>query len=226
MRQGVEQAHHGGEKQRVLPQAALDFRLRHMNRDRSLGPGVLDDAENTVEVGGRLDEEAHELAPERDDLLPRLVGVYLKAGEEVKAGVAARLAREEHPDEVGTWIATGQVYEHGKRPDDALAAYAGVAAGWLAGGLVIAWAVIEGVGDHACEYMTGGRAVILGKTGRNFGAGMSGGVAYVLDVEGDFASMCNREMVALEKLEYEEEISILKGLIEDFLRAFFERELK
>ncbi|MGB5701588.1 MAG: hypothetical protein WBM48_02110, partial [Polyangiales bacterium] len=80
-----------------------------------------------------------------------------------------------------------------------------------------AWAVIEGVGDHACEYMTGGRAVILGATGRNFGAGMSGGVAYVLDADGTFPSMCNQEMVALERLEYEEEIAIVKGLIEEHL---------
>ncbi|RZV49912.1 MAG: glutamate synthase subunit alpha, partial [Deltaproteobacteria bacterium] len=80
-----------------------------------------------------------------------------------------------------------------------------------------AWAVIEGVGDHACEYMTGGRAVILGETGRNFGAGMSGGVAYVLDPEGDFASKCNQEMVELEQLVHEEEIAIVKGLIEEHL---------
>ena len=80
-----------------------------------------------------------------------------------------------------------------------------------------AWAVIEGVGDHACEYMTGGRVVILGATGRNFGAGMSGGVAYVLDADGTFPSMCNQEMVALERLEYEEEIAIVKGLIEEHL---------
>jgi glutamate synthase (NADPH/NADH) large chain len=78
-----------------------------------------------------------------------------------------------------------------------------------------AWAVIEGVGDHACEYMTGGRAVILGDTGRNFGAGMSGGVAYVLDTNNDFASKCNQEMVELERLEYQEEIAIVKGLIEE-----------
>jgi glutamate synthase (NADPH/NADH) large chain len=78
-----------------------------------------------------------------------------------------------------------------------------------------AWAVIEGVGDHACEYMTGGRAVILGDTGRNFGAGMSGGVAYVLDVNNDFASKCNQEMVDLERLEHREEIAIVKGLIEE-----------
>ena len=61
-------------------------------------------------------------------------------------------------------------------------------------------AVIEGVGDHGCEYMTGGVVVCLGATGRNFAAGMSGGVAYVLDADGDFASRCNRESVELEKI--------------------------
>jgi glutamate synthase domain-containing protein 3 len=80
-----------------------------------------------------------------------------------------------------------------------------------------AWAVIEGVGDHACEYMTGGRAVILGDTGRNFAAGMSGGVAYVLDPEGTFHSRCNPEMVELGKLTYQEEIAVVKGLIEEHL---------
>ncbi|UCF48061.1 MAG: glutamate synthase large subunit [Myxococcales bacterium] len=78
-----------------------------------------------------------------------------------------------------------------------------------------AWAVIEGVGDHGCEYMTGGRAVILGDTGRNFGAGMSGGVAYVLDTEGNFHTKCNQEMVELERLEYQEEIAVVKRLIEE-----------
>ncbi len=61
-------------------------------------------------------------------------------------------------------------------------------------------AVVEGVGDHGCEYMTGGRVVIIGGTGRNFAAGMSGGIAYVLDAEGDFASRCNTQMVDLEAL--------------------------
>ena len=61
-------------------------------------------------------------------------------------------------------------------------------------------AVVEGVGDHGCEYMTGGRAVILGKTGRNFAAGMSGGIAYVLDVDGTFPPLVNKEMVELEDL--------------------------
>jgi len=61
-------------------------------------------------------------------------------------------------------------------------------------------AVVEAVGDHGCEYMTGGRVVVLGKTGRNFAAGMSGGTAYVLDESGDFATRCNLDMVGLEKL--------------------------
>ncbi|MDB6139638.1 MAG: hypothetical protein JWO94_2710 [Verrucomicrobiaceae bacterium] len=64
--------------------------------------------------------------------------------------------------------------------------------------------VVEGVGDHGCEYMTGGRVVVLGETGRNFAAGMSGGVAYILDEKGDFALRCNPQMVALEKLEADE----------------------
>ncbi|MAZ54125.1 MAG: glutamate synthase large subunit [Trueperaceae bacterium] len=74
-------------------------------------------------------------------------------------------------------------------------------------------AVIEGVGDHGCEYMTGGRVVILGSTGRNFAAGMSGGVAYVLDHEGNLEKNCNLETVALEKVEGPEEIIELKNLI-------------
>jgi glutamate synthase domain-containing protein 3 len=76
-----------------------------------------------------------------------------------------------------------------------------------------ATAVVEGVGDHGCEYMTGGRVVILGGTGRNFAAGMSGGVAYVLDEGGDFARRCNKEMVSLGKLDDAEEIAELKALI-------------
>ncbi|HRV93640.1 MAG TPA: glutamate synthase large subunit [Anaerolineae bacterium] len=74
--------------------------------------------------------------------------------------------------------------------------------------------VVEGVGDHGCEYMTGGRVVVLGKTGRNFAAGMSGGFAYVLDWEGDFATRCNKEMVDLDRLELAEEIVEVKAMIE------------
>ena len=75
-------------------------------------------------------------------------------------------------------------------------------------------AVVEGVGDHGCEYMTGGRVVIIGKAGRNFAAGMSGGVAYVLDEAGDFASRCNMELVALEKLTETDEIEEVWKLIQ------------
>jgi glutamate synthase (NADPH) large chain len=78
-----------------------------------------------------------------------------------------------------------------------------------------AHAVIEGVGDHGCEYMTGGRAVVLGPTGRNFAAGMSGGVAYVLDPDDKFLVNCNLETVALEKVEAAEDITELKTLIEN-----------
>jgi glutamate synthase domain-containing protein 3 len=63
-----------------------------------------------------------------------------------------------------------------------------------------ATAVVEGIGDHGCEYMTGGRVLVLGRTGRNFGAGMSGGVAWVFDEDGAFASRCNTEMVGLESV--------------------------
>lgn len=78
-----------------------------------------------------------------------------------------------------------------------------------------ATAVVEGVGDHGCEYMTGGTAVILGQTGRNFAAGMSGGVAYVFDDDKDFASKCNMEMVELETVESAEDIAHLKALISE-----------
>src|SRR5207342_2723316 len=60
-------------------------------------------------------------------------------------------------------------------------------------------AVVEGVGDHGCEYMTGGRVVVLGPTGRNFAAGMSGGIAYVLDEHGAFASKCNMGLVGFDE---------------------------
>jgi glutamate synthase (NADPH/NADH) large chain len=81
-----------------------------------------------------------------------------------------------------------------------------------------AHAVIEGVGDHGCEYMTGGRVVILGETGRNFGAGMSGGIAYIWDPNSRFATQCNMEMVELEQLEIPEEVAEVRGMIERHLQ--------
>jgi len=74
-------------------------------------------------------------------------------------------------------------------------------------------AVVEAVGDHGCEYMTGGRVVVLGPTGKNFAAGMSGGIAYVLDEKGDFGRRCNQEMVKLGKLETDEEIEQVRDMI-------------
>ena len=72
--------------------------------------------------------------------------------------------------------------------------------------------VVEGIGDHGCEYMTGGKAVILGATGRNFGAGMSGGIAYIYDKEKGFDKNCNKETFEIESL-LEEDLKDLKELI-------------
>ncbi|MGB4864099.1 MAG: glutamate synthase large subunit, partial [Tepidiformaceae bacterium] len=77
--------------------------------------------------------------------------------------------------------------------------------------------VVEGTGDHCCEYMTGGRAVIIGKTGRNFGAGMSGGIAFVFDEDGTFPTRCNMEMVGIEELHEHEDLDLVKGLLERHL---------
>jgi glutamate synthase (NADPH/NADH) large chain len=96
--------------------------------------------------------------------------------------------------------------------------------------------VVEGIGDHGCEYMTGGTALILGPTGRNFAAGMSGGIAYVYNVENDFDSLCNKELVDLDPIS-PEDISILKTLMQahlqktesavaKFILADFDNQLK
>ncbi|MCA1055659.1 glutamate synthase large subunit [Rossellomorea aquimaris] len=77
--------------------------------------------------------------------------------------------------------------------------------------------VVEGVGDHGCEYMTGGKVVILGRTGRNFAAGMSGGTAYVLDEDGSFSSRCNRELVLLQPLFDPEETKEVYDLIQNYV---------
>ena len=96
--------------------------------------------------------------------------------------------------------------------------------------------VVEGVGDHGCEYMTGGTAVILGPTGRNFAAGMSGGIAYIYNVQNNFAAMCNAEMVDLDPVTGDD-ISVLQNLLQQhfdktgssvakFILADFENQLK
>jgi glutamate synthase (NADPH/NADH) large chain len=81
-----------------------------------------------------------------------------------------------------------------------------------------ALAVVEGVGDHACEYMTGGRVVVIGQSGRNFGAGMSGGLAYVLDDAGDFRGRCNLGMVDLEPVVDTEDVETVKDLLARHIR--------
>jgi glutamate synthase (NADPH/NADH) large chain len=78
-------------------------------------------------------------------------------------------------------------------------------------------AVIEGTGDHCCEYMTGGRVVVLGKTGRNFAAGMSGGIAYVLDETGNFDYYCNKGLVELSSVEDRADIKELQSMINHHL---------
>ncbi|RTE52946.1 glutamate synthase large subunit [Arenibacter aquaticus] len=80
-------------------------------------------------------------------------------------------------------------------------------------------AVVEGIGDHGCEYMTGGIAVILGEVGRNFGAGMSGGIAYIFDEKKTFRKNCNAETLNLLKVEDDNDIAELKGLIENHYNA-------
>ncbi|HIC31782.1 MAG TPA: glutamate synthase subunit alpha, partial [Flavobacteriaceae bacterium] len=80
-------------------------------------------------------------------------------------------------------------------------------------------AIVEGIGDHGCEYMTGGRAVILGEVGRNFGAGMSGGIAYIYDSKNTFEKHCNKEGLNLDPVETAEDISELKDLIENHYNA-------
>src|ERR1700689_4365541 len=78
-----------------------------------------------------------------------------------------------------------------------------------------ATAVVEGVGDHGCEYMTNGTVIVLGLTGRNFAAGMSGGIAYVYDDKGDFSTRrCNKASVDLEPLVAAEDVALVRGLLE------------
>jgi glutamate synthase (ferredoxin) len=84
-----------------------------------------------------------------------------------------------------------------------------------------ATAVVEGIGDHGCEYMTGGVAVILGDVGRNFGAGMSGGIAFALDLHNSFERQCNKEALNLLPVEDAQDIQLLKGLIENHYNATF-----
>ena len=152
-------------------------------------------------------------------------------GAFVPRGITLRLVGDAN-DFVGKGLSGGRLIV---RPPDDLACVAEdnviagnvVAYGATAGELFIrgnvgerfcvrnsgAKAVVEGIGDHGCEYMTGGVAIILGPTGRNFAAGMSGGVAYIYDVEGTFPALVNQEMVDLEGLD-DHDVEVVKGLID------------
>jgi len=112
-------------------------------------------------------------------------------------------------------IITGNVVLYGATAGEAY--FQGVAGERFAVRNSGADAVVEGVGDHGCEYMTGGHVVVLGRTGRNFGAGMCGGFAYVLDADGDFADRVNLERVDLEKLSREDE-----QIVQRLVRRHFE----
>ncbi len=109
-------------------------------------------------------------------------------------------------------IIVGNTVMYGATTGEAF--FSGVAGERFAVRLSGATAVVEGTGDHGCEYMTGGTVLVLGKTGRNFAAGMSGGVAYVYDEDGQFASRCNTAMVTLDKVltQAEQEASVDKGV--------------
>ena len=82
-----------------------------------------------------------------------------------------------------------------------------------------AMAVVEGVGDHGCEYMTGGRVVVIGKIGKNFAAGMSGGIAYVLDEDSDIYTRINKEMTGIEKITSKYDVLELKQMIQEHVAA-------
>jgi glutamate synthase (NADPH/NADH) large chain len=119
--------------------------------------------------------------------------------------VVVRPSHEFRGDSVSNTIVGNTVMFGATRGE---AFFSGVAGERFAVRLSGATAVVEGVGDHGCEYMTGGTVVVLGKTGRNFAAGMSGGVAYVYDEDGKFAERCNTASVKLDKvLPHEEFVS-------------------
>jgi glutamate synthase (NADPH/NADH) large chain len=136
------------------------------------------------------------------------VGKGLSGGKIIvypdKAAVAAGFKAEEN-------IVVGNVVLYGATSGRAF--FRGVAGERFCVRNSGAYAVVEGVGDHGCEYMTNGRAVILGPTGRNFAAGMSGGIAYVYDPNDEFLARCNLAMVELEKPTERSDVELLKELI-------------
>ncbi len=132
------------------------------------------------------------------------------AGKGLSGGVVAVRPPEGHTYVAQDNVVVGNVVLYGATAGRAF--FRGLAGERFAVRNSGAWTVVEGVGDHGCEYMTGGRVVVLGPTGRNFAAGMSGGVAYVLDEDGSFERRCNMELVGFDELS-PLDVRELRGLI-------------
>jgi glutamate synthase domain-containing protein 3 len=131
-------------------------------------------------------------------------------GKGMSGGVLAVRPPEDHPYAAEDNVIVGNTVLYGATSGRAF--FRGLAGERFAVRNSGVLAVVEGIGDHGCEYMTGGRVVVLGSTGRNFAAGMSGGIAYVLDEDGAFPGRCNMELVEFEEIEELEAIE-LRGLI-------------
>ena len=187
----------------------------HGGHDHRNQRPVLNDPSNVGQHADRAKEQRREQRLERTNIGADLVGMpgrnfQLSGGRIIVAPpVSSTFVAEEN-------IIIGNVALYGAVKGEAY--FRGIAAERFCVRNSGAEAVIEGVGDHCCEYMTGGRAVILGTTGRNFAAGMSGGVAYVYDPRGEFLPRCNLEMVALEKVVDEADEMELRELIEKHQR--------
>lgn len=134
-------------------------------------------------------------------------------GKGLSGGVVAVRAPPEAPFEAKDQVIVGNVVLYGAIAGEAY--FNGMAAERFCVRNSGASAVVEGCGDHGCEYMTGGTAVILGPVGKNFGAGMSGGIAYVYDPAGGFAKMCNKDVADdIEGLAEAEDVALVRSLVE------------
>ncbi|MDP8943835.1 MAG: glutamate synthase large subunit, partial [Actinomycetota bacterium] len=200
---------------------AVAIRRRVRNVNRTVG-GLLSNAvllargpeglpEGTVQVG--FDGSAGQsfgawLAPGVSFYLRGEANDY--AGKGLAGGILAVCPPERAPYRAEDNVIVGNTVLYGATAGRAF--FRGLAGERFAVRNSGAWAVVEGVGDHGCEYMTGGRVVVLGPTGRNFAAGMSGGVAYVLDEDGTFAQRCNRDLVDFDELD-EEDLRVLRDLV-------------